>query len=121
MRKKNAFTLVELLGVLVLLAVIGLITVPTVNKLINSSKSKARTAQILLIEKAARSWASENTNLLSEASTYYLEVQTLVDANYLDADSLVDPEDSTKELNQCVRIYYDNNYNSYQYTYSNCA
>lgn len=121
MRKKNAFTLVELLGVLVLLAVIGLITVPTVNKLINSSKSKARTAQILLIEKAARSWASENTNLLSEASTYYLEVQTLVDDNYLGADSLVDPEDSTKNLNQCVRIYYDNNYNSYQYTYSNCA
>lgn len=121
MKEKNAFTLVELLGVLVLLAVIGLITVPTVNKLVNNSKSKARSAQITLIEKAAKSWAAENTDLISEASTYYLDVQTLVDKNYLEAEGLVDPEDSTKNLNQCVRIYYDNGYNSYQYSYSNCA
>ena len=38
-----------------------------------------------------------------------------------EAEGLVDPEDSTKSLDQCVRINYDNAYNSYQYTYSNCA
>ncbi len=121
MKEKRGFTLVELLAVLVLLAVIGLITVPTVNKLIKNAKSNARAAQIQLIEKAARSWASENTDLISESSTYYLEVQTLLDDNYLQEESLVDPEDSTKSLDQCVRIFYDNGYNAYQYTYSNCA
>lgn len=120
MKDKKGFTLVELLGVLVLLAVIGLIAVPTVNKLINNSKSKARKAQVTLIERAAKSWASENPDLLSEKSTYYLKVQTLLDSNYLEEDSLVDPKDKTKSLNQCVRIYYNNSYNSYQYSYSNC-
>jgi len=121
MKEKNGFTLVELLGVLVLLAVISLITVPTVSRLINNSKSRARTAQIVLIEKAAKSWASENTGLISESSVYYLKVQTLVDGNYLEEESLVDPSDSTKRLDQCVKISFNQKYESYKYSYTDCV
>ncbi len=120
MKNKNGFTLVELLGVLIVLAIVGVIAVPTVNNLVKGSKNKARSTQIKTIEAAAKSWASENPKLLNEDTAYFLPTQTLVDENYIDDVTLVDPKDSTKNLNQCVRIYYDSNYNSYTYTYSNC-
>lgn len=120
MRNRKGFTLVELLGVLILLAVVGVIAVPTVNNLVKGSKNKARSTQIKTIENAAKSWASQNTNLLNEDNAYFLPTQTLVDENYIEESNLVDPKDDTKILNQCVRIHYDSNYSSYTYTYSNC-
>ena len=41
MKNKNGFTLTELIGVIVLLGIIALISVPILNKVIQNSKQKA--------------------------------------------------------------------------------
>lgn len=50
-KKKKGFTLFELLGVIVILAIISAVTVPTVLTSMNRSKEKAFNASIKAIQK----------------------------------------------------------------------
>ena len=60
----KGFTLVELLGVLIILAVIALITFPIVNNTIKENKDKLYITQLNEIESSAEKWAYMNINLL---------------------------------------------------------
>ena len=60
----KGFTLVELLGVLIILAVIALITLPIVSMSIKNGKEKLYNSQIEEIKLAAEKWAYKNINLL---------------------------------------------------------
>lgn len=84
--RKNGFTLAELLGVMVLLALISLITVPAVTESLNSYKTKLCNSQIDQIISAAKSWAKDNMILLPEndKDTYELSLKTIVDYGYID-------------------------------------
>lgn len=61
---KKAFTLIELLGVFVILAVLFLIITPTVNSIISNSKEKAFDRNIATILSGASDWATENSKYL---------------------------------------------------------
>lgn len=63
---KKAFTLIELLGVFVILAVLFLIITPTVNSIISNSKEKAFDRNITTILSGASDWATENPKYLPE-------------------------------------------------------
>lgn len=63
---KKAFTLIELLGVFVILAVLFLIITPTVNNIISNSKEKAFDRNIATILSGASDWATENPKYLPE-------------------------------------------------------
>ncbi|MGE5455598.1 MAG: immunoglobulin-like domain-containing protein [Ignavibacteriales bacterium] len=58
--KKNAFTLIELLGVISILGLIVLIALPTVEKNIKNSKQKLYETQINNIESGLKEWATDN-------------------------------------------------------------
>lgn len=58
--KKSGFTLVELLGVIVVLGIVGMITVPIISSVINSSKDKALAAQQDSIKLAAKHYVDAN-------------------------------------------------------------
>lgn len=62
--KKNAFTLVELLAVLVVLGIISGITIPVINKSIISSRNSLYKDQEQIILKASINWAETNTDKL---------------------------------------------------------
>ena len=47
MKKKNGFTLAELLGIIIVVAIITLIAIPTVNKVIETSKVKSYKLSVL--------------------------------------------------------------------------
>ena len=83
--KKNGFTLVELLGTVVIIGIMSTIGVVSVNKMINSSKKKYCIAQRELIEAAAQSYYNDHKGKLpetiNETSTVYL--QNLVSENYI--------------------------------------
>ena len=61
---KKAFTLIELLGVFVILAVLFLIITPTVNSIISNSKEKAFDRNIATILSGASDWITENPKYL---------------------------------------------------------
>lgn len=58
---KKGFTLIELIGVLVLIGAIALITIPIVVTEIKKSNDKFYQSQIESIELSARTWLSEHT------------------------------------------------------------
>lgn len=64
MKKKNAFTLIELMGVIIVLGFILVISIPIINNQINQSKDDLYEIQLSNIEKAAESWTYKNAELL---------------------------------------------------------
>ena len=61
---KKGFTLVEVLGVLVLLAVVLAIVLPTVNGILNQSKGTVYDAQIKKILNATYDYSLKNVKIL---------------------------------------------------------
>ena len=57
---KKGFTLVELLGVIVILSVLVLISVPIINNIIKNSKSQVKETNVITILNAAYSWSMDD-------------------------------------------------------------
>ena len=126
---KKAFTLVELLGVITVLGIIGLITIPVVNNTIKSSKQRAYDAQVKEILKAAEDYLAdhldelEDGSILCEKSSYTNINITNISVRKLQVDgyipeSIKDPRTNEElDYNDTVEINYDCDYKSYNYKY----
>ncbi len=114
--KKNAFTLIELLGVLILLAVIALITFPIIDKVLSNAKNEAYERQKENIIEAARMYVTTNGNY--STSQKQLNFQTLIDAGFLKEGEILDPRDSSKEMPGCVIYNWSESKNQYMFEYS---
>ena len=58
--KKNGFTLIEILGVVAILAILGLIVIPVINNIISNKKVELYNVQIKNIESGASNYISEH-------------------------------------------------------------
>ena len=114
--KKNAFTLIELLGVLLLLAIIALITFPIIDKTLTSAKEEAYNRQKDNIIEAARMYVTENGNY--NTIQKQLSFQTLIDAGFLKDGDILDPRDSNKKMPGCIVYNWSNSSNQYIYEYN---
>ncbi len=88
--KKQGFTLVELLAVIVILGLIALVSVPAITGIIKNSKEELSASQIETIKMAAKNWASDikNVNKLpqEENKEVCIYFATLQDKGYLPLD-----------------------------------
>lgn len=114
--KKNGFTLVELIGVLIVLGLIALIVFPNIKDVVKESKQKVYDEQVNAIETNAKKWGAEHTSLLPDKGTYYLNLNELVTGGYLSQSEVKDPRDESI-MNGCIIITNNNNFNQYQYEY----
>ena len=77
MKKKNAFTLIELVAVLVIMAVIALIAIPLILTLVNNSKASANKRSVdaygKAVELAALSYLMDDGEYPSDLSTLTVE------------------------------------------------
>ncbi len=96
--RKNAFTLVELLGVIVILGIIGMITVPLVQRIVIENTEKAYNEQVASFEKAAKNWANSNIYGLKKCNTNTCEnldvvtLKTLKDEGFLENRDIKNPK-----------------------------
>lgn len=119
--KKDGFTLVELLAVIVIIGITYLIIFPSVTSFINKSKEKSYNIQVDLIEKASKKWVVDNTDELLKKDPYHLNninltLTTLKKEGYLQ-DMFIENPKNKKIMTGCVVVSYQSNKNQYEYTY----
>ena len=79
---KKGFTLVELLGVIVLLGILSIVIIPKIGDSLSNSKKQAYNTQIETIKKATNDFLIENTDILDNR-TITITVGTLKQGGYL--------------------------------------
>ncbi len=135
---RKAFTLIELIAVIVILSLVALVVFPAVNSVIRNSREKAYENQIKTIVKAAEECSYENTAILpNEGKKTKLNLVCLtkgcvldgvnVEGGYINEDDIKDPRKTSKNIEGCVVITYEATTNQtikqkYKYEYrENCA
>jgi prepilin-type N-terminal cleavage/methylation domain len=83
-KNKKGFTLVEILGVIIVLSVISLIVIPLVGKQINDSRQKLYEKQIGNMNQATNNWAADNLDRLKPNEKTFVTLGELQDGGYID-------------------------------------
>jgi len=117
MKNEKGFTLVELIGVITLLALIALVVYPTITTVMKNTKEKAYNDQVEILIKAAKQWGLENSDELPEVGMYSLSIETLLNGGYISDDEVIDPRNAKQNLNGVIIIQNVSNTNSYEYRY----
>ena len=110
---KKGFTLVEVLGVMVVLGIIGAIVTPVVQNSINESATKSCEIQIKLFEKAARNYTSQNPYKTYTSVT----LRELQDGGFLKSGEIKNPKGGNFDLDSVIDITKDASGN-YLYSYN---
>lgn len=114
MKNKKAFTLTELLAVIIILAVVMSITVPIVTKQMDKYEKKLCQTQYQSILKAARSYGADHALELESKNTITLE--DLIKGGYLESKKIKDPV-TKKEISSTLEIKITKLNNSYEYSF----
>ena len=109
--KKNGFTIVELMGTVVILGVILAITMPLVGKLINNAEDGSYDLLVSNIKGAAQNYIADNMNIIPEndGDKVIITLNDLVEGNYMDTG--VENPKTHKQLsylNTTITITYTN-------------
>lgn len=107
--KRNGFTLVELMAVIIIISLIALLTFPNIiNQIKKTKKSNNKMIEDVVIEQAKK-YVNDNKDELLE-DEYCMPISTLIDNDYIKED-IVNINDIKD--NKVVHITLDNN-NSYE-------
>ncbi len=94
---KKGFTLAELIGVIVVLALISLITIPAISKILRQNKGSLCQTQMNNILEAARSYGADNVFSLpsEDGGRLTITLGDLITGGYIE-DEIENP--ATKEI-----------------------
>ena len=107
--KKNGFTLMELLGVIMILAVLAVIAFPPIITQIKKSKQEIKNSTKILITDSAKDYYEDNINNFeqTEGMTYCIDLSTLINQGYLNG-KLKDEELNNIDITKKVKMIYHN-------------
>ena len=115
---KKGFTLVEVLAVVVILGLLVAIIAPVVNNLLGDSEDVLYDNQVDGIVKATKKYMVEHSELLPEENgVNSISISELINNGAIDKDKVVNPK-TKEEMNGCVVVSYNNDFNQYEYNYT---
>ncbi len=118
---KKGFTLVELLGVIVILGIIATLTVPLIQRTIIEKNEEAYNLQIKSFEDAAKNWANDHIYELTCENTCVnpplktLTIEELQKEGFLDDGEISNPKGGKFNTQNYVTITKVDG--KYKYTY----
>lgn len=87
MKKKNGFTLAELLGVITILGLLALLVIPAIDRTIKESNDTFYEAQLATIIDGARDWSADHINELPvNGASITVSLETLKSGGYVNAN-----------------------------------
>ena len=93
---KKGFTLLELLGVIIILSLLALLTSTAITKIVKDSKQDLSDMQIALIKSSAELWGADNIDKLPDAGVcVYITLNNLQNEGFLD-NTIIDPKNNSK-------------------------
>ena len=115
---KKGFTLVELLGVLVVLALIAVITTPVVVGVVKNTKKNSNHIQKELLISYAKLWLSRNDEKISdvEGSVYNLKLDEMHRDGIISNSEYTDIEKDKTYNNACIKITTKENGYGYEFS-----
>lgn len=116
--KNKGFTLVELLGVIVILGIIATITVPLIQRTIVDNTESAYEDQVKSFERAAENSVAKDIYNMTKCQTETCTVtlKELQEKGLLPSGDIVNPKtDENFNLNNVVEITYDGTKFDYHY------
>ena len=116
---KKGFTLVEIIGAIVLLTVIALIIYPVINNLISDSKDDLYKKQIEELERISNTWVTRNYKKLKlEAGySYNLSFEELKEAGLISDQHIKNPK-TGELLEGCITLSYNSENKNYDIKYA---
>lgn len=119
---KKGFTLIELVGTILILSLVVLIAIPAISRSLNKGVNNVDEQLKRNIELAAENWASDNKNQLptTQNGTKTVSTATLKADGYLNGN-IIKPSANQIIQNSCVTIKKTNATNAaksaYKYTF----
>ena len=84
LKNKKGFTLIELLAVIVIMAILLMIAIPSVNAILFDSRSKLYAQDALNFVQAAKQLVTDGTFVIDDFdTTYYIHINNLSDEDIL--------------------------------------
>lgn len=116
--KKNAFTLVELLAIIVILAILAIILIPTLKSSIDDAKKSAYDEQISVITKAAETYFVNSNFRVDNTTPKVMYLNDIKDSGYIETKDIINPI-TNNAMTGCVLIKYYSNQYHYEYIENN--
>ena len=113
---KKAFTLVELIAVVVILGVIAIITFPAIDTTLKDSRKKAYEENIVRIENAAARYSLKHELEYTEEYKT-IQLDDLKNSGLLAAEDIINPVNN-KAMNGCVLYRWVIATKQYEFKYS---
>lgn len=113
--KNKGFTLMELLGVIIILSILVLIAFPPLLNQITKTKQEIKNSTKALIIDASKDYYEDNVNNYDkiEGMTYCIGIDTLVDEGYLNK-KIKDENLNDIDVQKKVKFTYHNNKFEYE-------
>lgn len=114
---KKGYTLVELLGVLVVLGIIATVTTVILTNVVRSANKEIDDDTKLLLYTAAERYLTDNVSLSSNGN-YNVSIGTLMSKDLI-SSTFIETQDSTKiTASSCVKVTITGGKFSYSFSYT---
>lgn len=115
---KKGFTLVEVLGVIIILGLLILITTASYDTIVKKTRQDAYNRQVNTIIQVSKDWTLKYIDSLNkeENRKNILLISTLLEEHYLESQEILNPI-TEENMGGCIIITWNSSYLQFDYEY----